>query len=461
MNKLTFRACIVFAIASGCIVARAQEELPFTIDVTPENNITIQAFGMPPIIKNGRELLFESLTGTESSDCTDYGRTSASSARANVESSIKPDGVTALLTSNSFSRGGSYRKCTACVSGNCIGVLGHYTIGRSEAKSSAKIGIHFSSKYPETNYLIDISTTSTNPNLKLTLQDNEKSENKSLAAKTVSLAGSPGTTSLFSIELPVSTSNEGECCDSIENTSARVDMTIRKAPILASNYKLEPYIVGGKQSNAYKYVGAILLDNSLHCTGTIIGKRTILTAAHCVSGYETQVKNMVFKLGSNLFDSKFEAAKIASFDFPKDSSSGYFFNPITLEDDIALLYTSSDLPVTPVKMHNGFPSWANIAQNGTVLTFVGFGYDVIDSDKVGQGIKREASWPINSVENRRVSFKVKGKNTCKGDSGGPAFLIESGEIMQVAVTSGGDATCESGFETRIDAFKGWLADRVH
>lgn len=461
MKKNIINLCIFLAMSSGCIAAMAEEERPYTIDVTPENNITIQASGIPPLVKNGREKLSESLTGTESSDCTDYGRTSASSATASIESTIRPDGVTALLTSNSFSRGGSYRKCTACISGNCVGILGHYTTGSSEAKSSAKIGIHFNSKYPETKYLIDISTTSATQNLKLKLQDNKDPESKNLESKTVALTGTPGTTSFIYIELPTSTKNEGECCDSIETTSARVDMTIRKAPILSSNYKLEPYIIGGKQSNAYKYVGAILLDNSLHCTGTIIGKRTILTAAHCVSGYEAQIKHMTFKLGSNLFDSNFETTDISAFDFPRDSASGYFFNPITLEDDIALLYTSTDLPVAAVKMHNGVPSWTNIVQDGTVLTFVGFGYDVVDNEKVGQGIKREASWPINAVENRRVSFKVKGKNTCKGDSGGPAFLIESNEIVQVAVTSGGDITCESGFETRIDAYKAWLATRVH
>lgn len=103
MKNFTSNLCIFFALVSGCTGATSQEELPYSIDVTPENNITIQAFGVQPVIKNGRGVLSESLTGTESSDCTDYGRTSSSSAKANIESTIKPDGVTTLLTSNSFS----------------------------------------------------------------------------------------------------------------------------------------------------------------------------------------------------------------------------------------------------------------------------------------------------------------------------------------------------------------------
>ena len=76
------------------------------------------------------------------------------------------------------------------------------------------------------------------------------------------------------------------------------------------------------------------------------------------------------------------------------------------------------------------------------------------------GIKREAPWAIQQVENRRVAFKVPGKNTCKGDSGGPAFLIVNAQLVQMAITSGGDSDCTTGFETRVDAYQSWVTGKV-
>jgi secreted trypsin-like serine protease len=85
---------------------------------------------------------------------------------------------------------------------------------------------------------------------------------------------------------------------------------------------------------------------------------------------------------------------------------------------------------------------------------------VIGGELIGATIKREAAWAINDVQPRLVTFSVPRKSTCKGDSGGPAFIIEDGRLIQMAVTSGGELDCSAGFETRIDAFQPWLAGRI-
>src|SRR2546423_8978407 len=79
--------------------------------------------------------------------------------------------------------------------------------------------------------------------------------------------------------------------------------TPRKARVAAVAFAnpqaivLLPTVVGGRRTTSREFpaVGAILLDGRLSCTGTVIGARTILTAAHCVQGIDA--RRLSFKLG--------------------------------------------------------------------------------------------------------------------------------------------------------------------
>jgi hypothetical protein len=92
----------------------------------------------------------------------------------------------------------------------------------------------------------------------------------------------------------------------------------------------------------------------------------------------------------------------------------------------------------------------------------GFGFNVINKGKVGLGFKREAAISIARFENRKIFFGAQVANTCKGDSGGPLFVeTPDGKTMLLAgVTSGGDANCTYGVDTRFDAFASWIKTRI-
>jgi hypothetical protein len=52
---------------------------------------------------------------------------------------------------------------------------------------------------------------------------------------------------------------------------------------------------------------------------------------------------------------------------------------------------------------------------------------------------------------------VSGKNTCNGDSGGPAFAEVGGELLLAGVTSYGDPSCtQYGVDTRVDVYASFL-----
>lgn len=110
------------------------------------------------------------------------------------------------------------------------------------------------------------------------------------------LHGTPGAVYYLSISLPVSATNGGGCCEDKTTAAATVDVQLAKAPIFFSASEVG-FIAGGKQTTGYKNVGVILLDGKVHCSGTVVGKQTVITAAHCLQGYDKQ--QMKFVLGAN------------------------------------------------------------------------------------------------------------------------------------------------------------------
>lgn len=460
---LQFALRVVVAIAATGALASSWAAEPFNITLTQQNAVSLSAAGAQPIYKQGTSRLQELVSGTENSECRPYGRVSTAAGTADVTVNGKrDDGISIEMMSNSSANGGHYRTCAACINGNCVGVFGNDTKAESTAVSNATVAIHFNNQAFESFYIVDVGVAGhgTAPAIKFSNQSGEVIAPLNNAKGTYRVSGKPGAIYYLTVQLESKSTNQGGCCDEMISKSARIDVNLRRAPLLASVAKLEPYIKGGKATSSYASVGALLIDGELHCTGTLIGTRTILTAAHCLEGYEKQLPTFSFVVGSNVVQPTFGPAKVIGYAYPNGSAGGPRFNRASLEDDIGLIYLDSPPGIEAVELHNGSPKWDDLVKHKISLVFVGYGFDVIKNEPVGSGIKREGAWHMDALENRRVRFTVPGKNTCKGDSGGPAFLIENGKMIQVAITSGGASDCTTGFETRIDAYTSWLSGRI-
>lgn len=236
--------------------------------------------------------------------------------------------------------------------------------------------------------------------------------------------------------------------------SVSLRAAIERGPIL---FGLQTqFIYKGFETDEYKQVGSILYDELIHCTATLVAPRTILTAAHCLAGFESQLKQKRFKFAlgrkASTPDQVFD---INAADYPRDKSSGYFYDPTNNHaDDIALAYLSSAPGITPAPVHGGTPGWT--AFQSEKLLFVGYGYD--GADTTSAGVKRHASWSIGQVGQRKVSWQTTGPSTCAFDSGGPAF--RGNGALLVAVTSMGSDDCTTGINTRVDAFAAWLSGKL-
>jgi secreted trypsin-like serine protease len=437
---------------------------PVTITVEPKNTVVLSAYGIPPIYKEGRDTVSARVEGQEKSECKDYGHRGVATANADVRVLHQENYSLSLsLSTNTLAKGGHYRTCGQCIASTCVIIQGNNTNASAAATASARVTLAFDDSGAPGEYLLDVTTSvkDATPIIRLTDQAGRHIDLRTPENGPALITGGPGSRYYLWVELSNSSEGVPWCCDQLKMATAQLDLRLRKAPILASKGDLIPYIRGGKPTESYEFVGAILLDGQLHCTATIIGKRTLLTAAHCLFGYEDQIDDFIFILGPNIIQTTESPFRITKFEYPQDETSGYLYNPRTYQDDIGIVYVDNVLPDSPVILHSGKPVWKKILDESQPLTFVGYGYDVVKSRKVADGVKREASWKISEIENRRVAFKVPKLSTCKGDSGGGAFLFVDDEFILVAVTSLGDMECTIGYETRVDTYQAWLTPRIH
>jgi uncharacterized protein YkwD len=194
---------------------------------------------------------------------------------------------------------------------------------------------------------------------------------------------------------------------------------------------LDPFITDGQPDFGHPTVGE-LSSGGAGCTATLVGKRTVLTAGHCVPS-----QSAVFVLNGQSFPS----AKV--FRHPNYGGGNY--------SDIAVVILQQAPPVAPSPIANFAP------HVGQPITLVGYG-------KTGEnasdyGTKRVGTNTISDLSGTTLSFQG-ATNICNGDSGGPTFVNVGTPPQEVVV---GVHSTKSGFcgaggnDMRVDAYYKWIS----
>lgn len=198
-------------------------------------------------------------------------------------------------------------------------------------------------------------------------------------------------------------------------------------------------IVGGVPVRAGEFMSCCCIGeaNKWSCTGVLILPQVVLTAAHCGQS----IRRVFF--GQNIA----LLSRGVVIDV-KEVIRHENYSNATKENDLSLLILDSPAPERPIDLAS-----PNEVRAAETTHLVGFGYN----DPIrpyGFGVKRRVEVPIASIDRgesvpesdiRELGFdpahefvagrKFLGRDSCNGDSGGPAYIMVDGVLKLAGITS--------------------------
>jgi len=215
-------------------------------------------------------------------------------------------------------------------------------------------------------------------------------------------------------------------------------------------------VVGGEPAPEQEFDAVLEVGNTLTgpCSGVLIRPDLVLTAGHCVrEGTTLQTLSVVrpLSLGGGLVD-------IESFGPHPDMCLTCELD----EFDFGYVLLAEPLDVPPLEVITDQVVWDSLVGDEGPVTVVGWGHVPERGGLRGERWKVEV--PIRRFTETGFEFYAggEGKDSCGGDSGGPALVLgEDGAWKIAGVTSRGSTECGSGgFYGVAYHAMGWLSEEV-
>jgi trypsin len=213
-------------------------------------------------------------------------------------------------------------------------------------------------------------------------------------------------------------------------------------------------IVGGIATADYRDCVAIGTADDWCCTGTLVAPNVVVTAGHCypVCVERVFVGDNVEQLEAGTVIEVADAVRHPEYDTPN------------LTHDLTVLILANDAEVTPRPIAD-----EDALEAAQTVRLAGYGNTDVDSSG-GYGIRRMVDVPLASNDPKygadaETEFVAGApfldRDSCNGDSGGPAYVLSGDHWHLVGATSRATESSvrrcgDGGIYTRVASFGEWI-----
>ncbi|MBL4683449.1 MAG: trypsin-like serine protease [Nannocystaceae bacterium] len=200
-------------------------------------------------------------------------------------------------------------------------------------------------------------------------------------------------------------------------------------------------IIGGEKTEPGEFVNvvAVVAGTGL-CTGTLVAENLVITAAHCLANLPADTPIAVY------FGGEIDPDQVVG-------ATSFGAHPqfcATCDEDIydyGYVVTSVSFNPPYAQLIGTQRAWDETMAVGAEVTLVGFGSDPNAEDDESIGVKRKVTTTITRFSKDGLEFFAGGdeRDSCEGDSGGPAFVtLADGSVLLAGITSRGSSPCGKG-----------------
>ena len=245
---------------------------------------------------------------------------------------------------------------------------------------------------------------------------------------------------------------------------------------------IEAPIIGGRLAGTNDFYATIAIVDAAtgeaNCTGTLVAPRVVVTAAHCLaiedeeSGQITGITDPsellvvagALDVSDATSDGTYAVAQVILHEgYPNESEPVDVPSGAGRYDDIAILVLAKDVSGLESALIPSVDQALAALDTASTVTISGYGATSAETDETGVLYIAEISFALRAD----AEIVLGGPNqadTCPGDSGGPAYLLDGGKALLVGTTSRASenavANCgDGGVYTFVPVYRDWIADR--